>query len=432
MTLPRPSAVTFVTTTTPTTTPNTTPARTRGWPLRTGPAAAVLALLAACGGGGGADPSAALAEQTAASAFAAAPRAERVRLLATTTPATTPAANDSRRQALATPSISNEQLFTWAQQTYPALFGTAAPQTLAITYQGKAFDVRFYAATGAYLGVTNGEVFGLGAFTGGALQSFGAVAGYGDLVCAKLACGSTGGGTPGGSGALNDCTDPNGLAAGNRVNVVYTYSGIITGEQTVETVVNGSASFEGQSATQTTSTTRGSNTVQGFTVPLTTVVKAYLQPADNGLTRTLGSVVDATTGGISIGGFTSPDTTISTKAVFEPAELNSEFTLAVGQSVTKTTTVRSTVLSSSMGVPAPGTVTTAGGSTTHTFEARESITVPAGTYSTCRYRVAGSTGDVTTSWFIVGRGIMAKSEARTSAGTQTIQLKSGTLNGARL
>lgn len=408
------------------------------WHLRATTAAAVLALLGACGGAEAPTDTAGQATtQAAAQAFADAPRAERVRTLA----APGAGAADSRRQALAA-TITNEQLFTWAQQTYPALFGTAAPQTLAITYQGKAFDVRFYAAMGAYLGVANGEVFGLGSFTGGALQSFGAVASYADMVCAKLGCGGTGGtpgggtpggGTPGGgTGALNDCTDPNGLTAGNRVSVVYTYSGIITGEQTVDTVVNGSASFEGQSATQTTSTTKGSNTIQGFTVPLTTVVKAYLQPADNGLTRTLGSVVDATTGGISIGGFTSPDTTISTKAVFEPAELNTEFTLAVGQSVTKTTTVRSTVLSSSMGVPAPGTVTTAGSSVTHTFEARESVTVPAGTYNTCRYRVAGSSGDITTSWFIVGRGIMAKSEARTSAGTQTIQLKSGTLNGARL
>lgn len=239
--------------------------------------------------------------------------------------------------------------------------------------------------------------------------------------------GTTGGGTASGgttSGSLNDCIDATaaGLPTGFTTRNVYDYQGIITGEQTVETVVNGAAAFEGQNATLTTATTTGTNQTQGVTVSTTTVNKVYQQALGGGRIKTLGALIDATIGGAVVAGISTPSTTVSSKVVYDPAEENTEFTLAVGQSVTKTTTVRTTTA---------GNTITSTGSTTHTFEARESITVPAGTYNTCRYRIT-SGGDATTTWYIVGKGIMARSQATTSAGTQTIQLKSGTFNGAPL
>ena len=382
------------------------------------PVAAALALstlLVACGGQSETPTSEALAP-------VAAPLSLQMHALAA-----------GRPRALAV-AITNEQLFAWAQRTYPALFGTAAPQTLTIEHAGKTFDVRFFAATGNYLGVANGEAFGLGPFTGNALQSFGAMQQYAELVCANGACGEGpgGGGTGGTGGSLNDCAGPAwaSLPTGYRTRVIYAYRGIITGDQTIEAVIDGNATFEGQTARQITAKTNGSNTAQGITVPITTVLKSYQVAAANGLVDTLGSLIDSTTGGITIGGFTTPDTTLSTKVVFDPPEPNSEFTLALGGSLTKTTTSRSTTLASSIGVPAVGTTITSTGSVTHTYEARESVTVPAGTYSTCRYRASRSNGDATVNWFIVGKGLMVKSEVRTSAGTQVIELKSGTLNGA--
>lgn len=138
-------------------------------------AAALVALLAGCGGGDDAG----------------------VTRTATATATATAAATASRRQALAgvpaaTVTLSNDKLFAWAQQVYPDLFGSQPPQAMQVPYQGRSFDVRFYAARGAYLGVADGEVFGLGAFTGGTLQSFGPVSAYAETVCARMGCGDGG------------------------------------------------------------------------------------------------------------------------------------------------------------------------------------------------------------------------------------------------
>ncbi len=126
----------------------------------------VALLLTACGGG---EP----ADSTSAGPLPVTELRERPL-------ATTPATNS--------PAVSNEQLFTWAQLTFPELFGTAPPQAMTVPYQGRTFDVRFFAARNAYLGVADGEAFGLGDFTGGALQSFGPVSNYADAVCARVGC----------------------------------------------------------------------------------------------------------------------------------------------------------------------------------------------------------------------------------------------------
>lgn len=69
----------------------------------------------------------------------------------------------------------------------------------------------------------------------------------------------------------------------------------------------------------------------------------------------------------------------------------------------------------------------------HLRKAKESVTVPAGTFNTCRYRVSDADGSSpSTMWLIVGKGIMAKSLTQTTQGAQTIQLKSGTYNGGAL
>jgi hypothetical protein len=124
-------------------------------------------------------------------------------------------------------------------------------------------------------------------------------------------------------------------------------------------------------------------------------------------------------------GIPLPGTTSETKTVNSPGVDNREFTLALGQSVTQTTSTTSTILAGA----GQGTVTTAQVSTTHTFEARETIMVLNRSFETCRYRVtsADSPG-ATTIWFIVGKGI----PARSVTDGQTLSLKSGTYNGVPL
>lgn len=381
--------------------------------------AAAASLLAACGGSETQGPT---GQQFVAQTAPGAPSSDRLRALGA-------GAGSTEAAAVA---ITNSQLFQWAQLQYPELFGTAAPLVIAnLPYDGKVFDVRDF-GNGAYLGIADGIAYGLGPFTNGALVSFGPIQNYADMVCSLVQCDGAGGG--GSGGALNDCAGPalDTLAIGFKTRSVFVYSGSLTGEQTVETEKKGTTTFEGQTVTESLAKSVGSNTVEGFTVPVTTTSKIYSQSGTNGLTKTIGSLVDAVTGGLTIGGFTLPDTTMSYKVVSNPPVENAEFTLSEGQSLTKTQTTRTTVISSSTGVPAPGTVTDATETTTWTFVRRESVSVPAGTFNACRYSTS-TEGKTTTSWFIIGKGLLAMSEAVVPGqGTQIIELKSGTFGGSPL
>ena len=121
-------------------------------------AVVLFALLAACGGGG---PPKASNEARETRSF--------VQQLAAQGP--------TKRIASVAPGIDADALLDWAQWKYPTLFPKGA-STVDIEYEGTAYAVRAYPG-GNYLGVSRqGEVWGLGGFTNGALQSFGAVANY--------------------------------------------------------------------------------------------------------------------------------------------------------------------------------------------------------------------------------------------------------------
>jgi len=384
---------------------------------------AVLAaalVLAACGGGE--------APRVGAQDFVAriTPQAPRSDLLLASAPPVNPAPAASR-------AITNQELFTWVQGLFPTIFGSAAPQSGQVSFGGKTYDVRYYAATGVYLGIADGEVYGLGPITGNQLVDLGQVQSFACQAVPSIC-------QPQPGGTLNACIDPatSSLPTGFRMNLVYTYNGPISGEQTVNSVIDGPATFEGLSAVQVTSTTTGSNaiTVQGFTVTQTTTTetKSYQQPSVNGLVRTLGALTTATvaTGGITIPGLPPlPGSTVvtQTRTVFNPAPENVEFTLSIGQSIDKVVGQTTTTLQA----PVPTPPVTSTSTTTHTFEARENVTVQGKSYDACRYRISTVNGtEVTTSWLIAGKGVMVKSQANTVAGTQTIELKSGTYNGAPL
>jgi len=90
-------------------------------------------------------------------------------------------------------TITNNQLFQWAQLQYPELFGSAAPNVFAnLLFNGQLFDVREFPG-GAYLGISQGRVFGLGPFTNGQLVDFGVAQAFSAQVCGRINCGGTGG-----------------------------------------------------------------------------------------------------------------------------------------------------------------------------------------------------------------------------------------------
>lgn len=366
-------------------------------------ALAMAALVSACGGGS--SPSA--ADSFAAQLSPGAQRSDRFSALSTST-----RASDSVSTA-----VSNDQLFEWAQLTYPELFSGTPTPFANVLYEGKIFSGRAY-PNGNYLAVANGEAFGLGPFTSGTLTNFGAVQSYSAQVCAKVNCGSSGAG-----GSLNVCTAPasQALATGSTYRGVYvntTFAPVASsGQFTHEGVVNGPTTFEGQAAVLTTGRIYGVQ--QGEQIDLTT--KHYDKAAANELTASLGSEFDTSLGG----------QVLTTRTVNSPAWLNNEFTLQLGASLTKTTSSTTSFVNAPVQLPPQ----TASSTSTYTWEARETITVLGRSYDTCRYRMTTlDSSDVETLWHIVGKGFTAKQESRSAAGAvlNRSELKEGRINGALL
>ena len=321
--------------------------------------------------------------------------------------------------------ITNDQLFQWAQLQFPELFGSAAPNVIAnLPYNGQLFDVREYPG-GAYLGISQGRVFGLGRFTNGQLVDFGTVQSFAAQVCSRISC--TVNQNPIGIGSLNGCTMPAGeaLRAGNRYTFTYKndvfppFAPVVSsGEFTAESVVDGSTSFEGQSAIKITSRARGTQMGESFDV----TSASFEQIAENGLTRSLGSeVVEAFVTGIPL----------TLRTVNTPPVLNNEFTLQPGQSINQTTTSTSTFINAPFSQP-PFT----GSNTVQiTYEGRETINVLGRNYDTCRYKTTTASDDeVNYEWYIVGNGFAARAESRTAAGAvlTRIELRRATINGAAI
>ncbi|WP_088280338.1 hypothetical protein [Ideonella sp. A 288] len=379
-------------------------------PIRLTSLAAASALAVLLGGCGGGDSS-----PTAHPLASAA---------ATAQPSALPGADARRRAQAVLGTINVTQLLNWAEQQYPALF-PAGPANQSLTSGGVTYTLRYYDRTKTYLGVsTDGTVYALGAFTSNNIQSFGKMSDYTCQVSPSLCVED-----PPVNGSLNECIDPAAasLPTGFRVELVYTYTGVITGDQTVQSVILGPGTFEGQSAIEVKSTTSGTNTIEGFPVTTTTEVRTFEQAATNGLTRTLGSNIESTQT-FSVPGIPSLGSSKS-KIVYNPATLNTEFTLKVGESLTKTEAFTTTIFT-----PVPGS-TSATGSNRYTFETKESITLSNGKrFDTCRYRMTSLPDNTSTlTWLIVGKGVMVKSTgAVKDGGTQTIELKSGQYNGQQL
>ncbi|WP_374435679.1 hypothetical protein [Inhella sp.] len=351
-------------------------------------------------------------------------------------PSLTQARTDTgpQRRALATlPSVGAKEVMDWAQYKFPTLF-PGNPASQPFNYLGVDYTIRAY-STGNYLGVTpSGEIYGLGEFTGGQLQSFGKISDWSSQIQAD-ACGvypslcSPGGG---GTGTLNACAQPasQALAIGNRytLNYALTMSGAVngSGEFQTDALVEAATSFEGQSAVRLALTQTNSLNIPG-TQSSTIKLKQYAQAADNGLIRHLGNESETSVVVPVVG-----NSVTNVKTVNTPPFLNSEFTLQAGQSLTRTNGYTTTTTTTVAGVTTPPMVSNSSLTETVSFEARETIQVQGRSWDTCRYRqVDAATPNVsTTTWYIVGRGLPARIVGSGSGTTQTTELKSGTVNGA--
>lgn len=186
--------------------------------------------------------------------------------------------------------------------------------------------------------------------------------------------------------------------------------------------------FEGASAREVTAVTTGTNTVAGMSVAVDTQTKAYQTAVSSGEVTQYGAVVRATT---PVAGF---NLTTDSRTVYSPPWVDRRFTLNQGQTLTQTYTGTTTVTSASPFPGVPGTSTTT--TTTITQHIRfvgiESVTVPAGTFSACKFEDTDPAAptSLTTTWLAVGHGSVVKTVGTSTAGTQTIVATSILINGA--
>ena len=368
-------------------------------------AMAAALFLSACGGGE--------TSTTPAQMFVGRIAAES--LIASTTPYTAMAVGQTGNAVV----ITNDQLFQWAQLQYPELFGTALPNVIRnLPYNGQLFDVREY-ARGAYLGISEGRVFGLGPFSKGALIDYGAVQSFASQVCGRINCG--GGVDAGGStGTLNGCTPPasEALRVGNRYTTAFLSEGISPsislGEFTIDEVVEGNTIFEGQPAIKISTRIFGARAGQVFDETST----SFEQVAENELIRSLGTEAVVAT---NVGSYTS-------RTVYNPPFLGNEVTLQLGQSIDQTSSLTTT----SINAPFPTPPITSTESSRITYEARETIAVLGRSYDTCRYKVTYANDNSSLyAWGIYGKGVAVLTESRSADGTLLLRnsLKSATING---
>lgn len=331
----------------------------------------------------------------------------------------------ARIAAARTPDVSS--FLNWAEIAYPEFFSSKEANLISGIY-----TYRYYPKTDIALGVsTAGDVLALRGTGAGNYESIplGKIADFGCAVF-PADCAPTTPTTPPstGTGSYNECTDPaaQALPTGFTTLLTFTYTGLITGEQTVETRVEGSASFEGQSAIKVLSTTTGTNTIAGQTITLNTSTSAY-QQIQNGLANTLGAEIVVTNPSITVSGFTIPGSVISSKTVYSPPLEDREFTIKAGESITINSKGTTSIVN-------PPSSSAFNFNTIHTYVARETVAVGGRSFDACKYTVKDSSeaSSNSTIWFMVGKGVPVKTEVITEEGTQQILLKSGTYNGVAL
>ncbi len=258
---------------------------------------------------------------------------------------------DARKKALALipGTVDVDALFDWAEYKFPELFPAAGGMRFNLAYQGVNYRLRYY-STGNYLGLTdNDAIWGLGPFTDNQLMKIGMLSDYAQRVVddqCKVYPGSSGCST-GITGPLNECAHPStdALPTGLRSHLVYQYSGTLTGEQTLDTVIDGPGyDFQGKSRIRISTTSSGTTTVEGFPVTTTNNIKTF-HIIQDGVARTLGSLVDLDTVTIGIAGAPALGTITSSLTVFEPPRDNWEFRLALGETATVATTTVTTEIS---------------------------------------------------------------------------------------
>lgn len=202
---------------------------------------------------------------------------------------------------------------------------------------------------------------------------------------------------------------------GTRTTVDYEHTGRITGSTTVDSIVNAPATFEGQQSVEHVHRTTGTNTrvLTGEVSNIDLTVKGYARRTGPAEVTVQGAVTSTT---IEVQpGVLVP---MEVKAVWSPAWVDTQYTLDPGGLLTQTLT---SSITTTIGGGQP-LVTTTTVSPNVKFHGVETVTVPAGTFSACKFEQfdTASPNTNTFTWLIIGKGILIKSVDQTSEGVQTI------------
>ncbi len=222
--------------------------------------------------------------------------------------------------------------------------------------------------------------------------------------------------TPGAGGA-SACFNPELLQQGTQSALSYRATDGDSGEVlnfTDERMVTGPTSFNGQQTIRTDGTTDSSSSAGNYSTQTET-----FSSMEAAAMRFRSYGVNTST---TVSGFT-----VTTRSTIEPAML-SRYDLAAGQSHSQSYTVTTVTDTGGFG----STTTVVNTDETTTYVGRETVTVPVGSFDTCRFdssysrTVDGSTATETASnWFEVGSGVLIRNMAE---GDRT-EFTGGTLNG---
>ena len=375
-------------------------------------ALAAAAFLAGCGGGSDDATSTTSTPAAAAAQMRSAMAAQ--------------AQTQVRVAAAVSPAQAAEQLLDFAEATFPNFFpvhqatGTFDP-----------FLFRYYPQTGIYVGVVVKANMG---YTLDGVYVMGGPFGDSPVYVGQLSAFITpvDPGTGGPTGPNNGCYDLGLLeTAGTRVDLTMQHSGDSTGTVTQVWTINGAKTFEGHSSVETLIKHTGTLTTDGVSAATDMEIKGYQKRTGDAEVTHHGaeSVIRS-----SFGGF---DVTTTSKTVYNPLWVDRLYGLGLGQSLTQSSTA--TITTTTTGIPGlPATPNTNTSTTTQTtkFVGREQVTVPAKTYSTCKFETtysASGTTTVTTIWVIDGKGIPVKSQITAAGVVNSVQeATSVKLNGQAL
>ena len=374
--------------------------------------AAALLILAGCGGG-----------SDDASSTAGTPAAAAAQLR------TAMSVQQARAAAAASAADAAEQLLDFAEASFPAHFPVhQSTSTL------DPFSFRHYPQTGVYVGVVVKPGMGYpmdGVYVMGG--PFGEAPVHVGQLSDFITPADPGVGTGGTTGVNNGCFDLSlSHTAGTRTIVNYRYSGLYVGDVTTDATVVGPKSFEGQNATETVTKTTGS-AVSAMGVSIARdgeITRMYSMRTGDAEVTEFGIETDHA---MQTPGGSGASFSTTTRLVYQPAFANRWSGLAVGQSITETHsgTTTSTITYSFPGL-APHVMSEPFATTnTLKFAGRESVTVPAGTFTACRFEwSAGSQTSI--AWVLDGKGISIKSSEHFGDDTWHQEATSINLNGQAL